>query len=93
METIVICAACDGYGTIEDDDTGETIACTWCGGAGYVYRNEHNVDRVIPDVDYPRVADQLEQLERQRLRALGYTGEAKKPWEQEVRKGKDIKDI
>ncbi len=85
---IVICAACDGYGTIEDDETFAMVECDWCGGAGYVYRDEQGIDRKIPDGDYGKVADQLERLEAERLRKLGYTGSAKKPWEQEVRKGK-----
>ncbi len=86
METIIQCIACDGYGTVEDDDTGDTITCDWCTGAGYVYRSADGVDRPIPDADYARVADQLEQLEHARLRALGYTGDSKKPWEQAIRK-------
>jgi len=85
---IVICAACDGYGTV-DDETSGAIECHWCGGAGYVYRDANGVDHQIPDADYGKVADQLERLEADRLRNLGYTGSAKKPWEQDIRKGKD----
>jgi|GEM_PF-144728 hypothetical protein len=86
VETIIQCVACDGYGTVQDDETGDMIACEWCKGAGYVYRTDAGVDRPIPDADYPHVAHTLERLEAERLRALGYTGESKKPWEQAVRK-------
>ncbi|MDX2161691.1 MAG: hypothetical protein SF162_10230 [bacterium] len=87
MMQIVLCVACDGYGTTDDDGEGlETVECAWCGGAGYVYRDEAGVDRIIPDAEYGRVADQLEKLEAERLRGLGYTGTAKKPWEQDIRK-------
>ncbi|MFN8530004.1 MAG: hypothetical protein U0670_15490 [Anaerolineae bacterium] len=85
---IVLCIACEGYGTVTDEDSAEAVECEWCGGAGYVYRDERGVDRKIPDADYGKVADQLERLEAKRLRGLGYTGEAKKPWDQDIRKGK-----
>ncbi len=81
---IVRCAACDGYGWLDDDDEGE-IECRWCGGIGYVYRDERGVDRRIPESDYERQAERLEQLELERLREIGYTGAAKKPWEQAIR--------
>lgn len=79
------CVSCDGYGWFEDDD-GSTQDCDWCGGVGYVYRDANGVDRRIPESDYQQVADRLEQLETQRLRDLGYTGDAKRPWEQAIRR-------
>lgn len=86
---IVRCAACDGYGWLDDDEEGAAGAseCQWCGGIGYVYRDERGIDRRIPESDYEQNAATLEALELQRLREIGYTGEAKKPWEQEIRKG------
>jgi hypothetical protein len=71
------------------DEDGVTEDCDWCGGAGYVYRGGDGADRRIPEADYPQVADMLEQLEVERLRKMGYSGEAKKPWEQAVRKRGD----
>lgn len=85
---IIQCIACEGYGTVSDEETSETVECDWCGGVGYVYRDADGVDHKIPDADYGQVADQLERLEAERLRALGYTGSAKKPWEQDIRRGK-----
>lgn len=85
---IVRCISCEGYGWFEDELSFEAVDCDWCGGVGYVYRDEAGIDHRIPPADYGRVADQLEELERQRLREIGYTGEAKKPWEQDVRQGK-----
>lgn len=79
MDEIVVCASCDGYGWLTDDHTGEAADCDWCGGAGYVYRDANGTDRKIPDADVPRVADHLEKLEAQRLKAMGYTGTAKHP--------------
>lgn len=86
---IVRCAACDGYGWLEDDEDSAANAgeCRWCGGIGYVYRDERGIDRRIPESDYVQHAATLEGLELERLREIGYTGEAKKPWEQEIRKG------
>ena len=81
---IVRCVSCEGYGWFEED--GQVVDCDWCGGAGYVYRDGSGVDHKIPEADYGKVADVLETLEAERLREMGYTGEAKKPWEQEVRK-------
>jgi hypothetical protein len=81
---IVRCAACDGYGWLDDDEEGE-IECRWCDGIGYVYRDERGVDRRIPSADYERHAETLERLELERLREIGYTGTSKKPWEQRVR--------
>ena len=88
---IVRCAACDGYGWLDEDEEGE-IECRWCGGIGYVYRDERGVDRRIPESDYERHAETLEQLELERLREIGYTGSAKKPWEQAIRAGRNPLD-
>ena len=82
--TIVECISCDGYGWLEDDD-GQTVDCTWCGGIGYVYRDAHGHDRRIPEADFGAAGAQLEALESERLRRMGYTGAAKKPWEQAIR--------
>lgn len=86
---IVRCPSCDGYGWFEDDFTGEVEDCTWCGGVGYVYRNEKGVDRKIPAVDLRdlEISTQLEALETERLHEMGYSGEAKKPWQQDIRRG------
>jgi DnaJ-class molecular chaperone len=81
--TLVRCPSCDGYGWLDDEEGSEE--CGWCAGAGYVYRDASGVDRAIPPADYGRVAAQLEALEQERLREMGYSGEAKKPWEQAVR--------
>ncbi len=83
---IVRCISCDGYGWHQDLE-GHNEDCDWCGGIGYVYRAPDGVDSRIPPADYGRVADQLEQLDQQRLRELGYRGDAKRPWEQAIRKG------
>ena len=88
---IVRCVSCDGYSWFEDDD-GSAQDCDWCGGVGYVYRDPNGVDRRIPESDYPQVADRLEQLEIERLREIGYTGEAKHPWQQAVRKARPATD-
>lgn len=86
---IVRCPSCDGYGWHDDDFTGETEECDWCAGVGYVYRDEAGVDRKIPatDLQNTAISGQLEALETQRLRDMGYTGKAKKPWQQDVRRG------
>lgn len=84
---IVRCISCEGYGWFEDDFTGEAADCDWCAGIGYVYRDADNVDHRIPQADYGRVSDQLEKLEAQRLREMGYEGEPKKPWKQAIRAG------
>ncbi len=84
---LVRCESCEGYGWFEDDD-GESADCDWCGGVGYVYRDENGVDRRIPPADYEALSEQLERLETERLRALGYTGESKKPWEQKIRQNR-----
>jgi hypothetical protein len=83
---LVRCVSCDGYGWF--DDEGEAAECDWCGGAGYVYRGADGVDRRIPAGDYDALSEQLEQLERERLREIGYTGEARRPWEQKIRRGR-----
>jgi hypothetical protein len=83
----VRCISCDGFGWLEDEFTGEQSDCDWCGGAGYVYRDAQGVDHKIPPADYARISAVLEILEEERLREMGYSGQAKKPWEQDVRKG------
>lgn len=85
---ITRCPSCGGYAWLEDDD-GNAVDCDWCGGVGYVYRDENGIDHRIPEADYGQVADVLEKLETERLREMGYSGTAKKPWEQAVRKGDD----
>jgi hypothetical protein len=87
MVDIVQCVSCEGFGWFEDED-GQAQDCDWCGGIGYTYRDANGVDRRIPVSDYESVAAQLEQLETERLRAMGYTGEAKKPWEQKIRQNR-----
>lgn len=88
---IVRCPSCDGYGWLEPDADEASGECAWCAGVGYVYREARGVDTPIPPADYDRAAADLERLEADRLRELGYTGAAVKPWEQAVRQGK-IKD-
>jgi hypothetical protein len=63
------------------------VDCDWCGGVGYVYRDSLGVDTRIPAHEWGQLADQLEQLEAERMREMGYTGNAKKPWEQDIREG------
>ncbi len=86
---IVRCVSCDGYGWFEDEFTGEAGDCDWCNGTGYVYRDEDGIDHQIPEADYGKVADSLENLDHNRLREMGYTGEAKHPDEQAIRKQDD----
>lgn len=91
-DLVTRCAACDGYGWIDDEDEdegGAEVECRWCAGIGYVYRDERGVSRRIPEADYAALADTLEQLEIERMREIGYTGAAKKPWEQAIRKQQD----
>lgn len=83
------CPSCDGYGWFEDDFDGTTADCDWCDGTGYVYRDENGVDHKIPEADYGRVAGQLEKLESRRMQEMGYTGAAKHPSEQAIRKRDD----
>jgi hypothetical protein len=86
MLDVVRCISCDGFGWAEDND-GQAEDCDWCGGIGYVYRDGGR-DRQIPQADLPGLSERLEQLETERMREIGYTGEAKKPWEQAIRDGK-----
>ena len=83
-KTIARCASCDGFGWFEADDLAEAEYCDWCAGAGYVYRQAGR-DKIIPRVDYAAIAEELEALELERLRELGYQGAAKKPWQQRIR--------
>lgn len=84
---IVRCPSCDGYGWVSDFDEGDQD-CTWCRGIGYVYRDDHEIDRPIPTDDLAGISAELEALEIQRLREIGYSGEAKKPWEQAIRQAR-----
>ncbi|MFW5691585.1 MAG: hypothetical protein ACOCXZ_03700 [Chloroflexota bacterium] len=84
---IVRCVSCDGYGWFEDEETFEPVDCDWCQGTGYVYRDASGVDSPIPEADYGRVAAQLERLEQERMREMGYTGSALHPDEQPIRRG------
>jgi hypothetical protein len=88
---IIRCVSCDGYGWFEEVD-GRVYDCDWCGGVGYVYRDADGTDRKIPETDYAAVAERLEQLEAARMREMGYSGTAKKPWEQAIRQDRDSKD-
>ncbi len=83
---IVRCVSCNGYGWLEENGTVEE--CDWCGGIGYVYRDAQRVDHRIPDADDPMIAETLEGLEQQRMRELGYTGAAKHPDQQDIRRRK-----
>ncbi|MBK8027737.1 MAG: hypothetical protein IPK19_41740 [Chloroflexi bacterium] len=93
MEKIARCAVCDGYGWIEadpdaigdPDDESDGSECMWCGGIGYVFQNERGVSRRIPSDLLAIHSETLEQLELARLREIGYSGEAKKPWQQQIR--------
>lgn len=83
QQKIVECISCEGYGWLEED--GQTSDCSWCGGIGYVYRDAHGHDRRIPEADYSALAEQLEALEAERMQRMGYSGTARKPWEQAIR--------
>jgi hypothetical protein len=83
---IVRCLSCDGYGWFEDEFSGAVNDCDWCRGVGYVYRDPHGIDHKIPEAHYGAVADQLEQLEQNRMHDLGYQGTAKHPDEQPIRR-------
>lgn len=85
---IVRCVSCDGFGWFEEDGERATD-CEWCGGIGYTYRDAAGRDRRIPRADYEAVSQRLEQLETERMREIGYTGEARKPWEQAIRQRRD----
>lgn len=84
MIEIIRCPSCEGYGWAEDALEGTAGECDWCAGIGYVAR-ENDLDRALrPDeAEDPAIAARLEQLEAERLRGLGYTGQASKPWERE----------
>lgn len=86
---IVRCASCEGYGWITDEFSGEIEDCDWCHGTGYVYRDAAGIDHPIPAADYGKVADQLERLESERMRDLGYSGAAKHPKDQAIRHSDD----
>lgn len=81
-QTLAPCPSCEGYGWFEDELSGQVADCDWCQGCGYVYRDAQGVDRPIPPEDYGRIAAELERLEAERLRKLGYTGSAKRPGEE-----------
>ena len=85
--TLSRCPSCDGIGWFEDELSGNVADCDWCGGVGYVYRDDKGVDVRIPEAEWGQLADQLETLERERMKEMGYTGNAKKPWEQDIREG------
>jgi hypothetical protein len=87
---IIRCISCDGFGWFEDDFTGDVQECDWCGGVGYVYKNENETHTHIPKTDFETVADELERLEIERLHQLGYQGQAKKPWQQDIRKNTNL---
>lgn len=89
-QQIVRCISCEGYGWFTDEFSGETEDCDWCNGVGYVYRDANNVDSRIPEADYGKVADRIEKLEIKRMRDLGYQGQPKRPWEQNIRKGTQL---
>ena len=74
---------------VEDEFSAETEACDWCDGIGYIYRNDEGIEQIIPreDLKNAEISARLETLEQERLREMGYSGEAKKPWEQDIRKG------
>lgn len=85
-ERIARCPSCDGYGWFEDEMSFEAVDCDWCRGIGYVYRDARGVDRAIPEADYARVAARLEALEAERMREIGYSGIARHPDEQPIRR-------
>ena len=86
---IIRCVSCDGFGWSEDDFSGEVEDCGWCGGVGYVYKDDAGVDHKIASADLKKadVSARLEALDVERMHEMGYQGEAKKPWEQAIRKG------
>ena len=87
---IVRCISCDGFGWFEDDFSGEVEDCDWCGGVGYVYRDADETDKRIPHEDFSDVSEELERLETERGREMGYQGEVKKPWQQDIRKDTNL---
>lgn len=86
---IVRCLSCDGFGWTQDDLSDEHEDCEWCGGIGYTYRNANQVDQIIPQADLhlPDVSQELEALETERMREMGYQGTARRPWDQAIRRG------
>lgn len=84
--TVVRCASCDGYGWFEDDFSDEVEDCDWCRGVGYVYRDGAGRDTPIPAADFAKLSRELERLETERMREMGYQGQARKPWQQSIRK-------
>jgi len=82
---IVRCISCDGYGWFKDDED-QAEDCDWCGGIGYVYRDAEGLDHRIPPADYAQISTKLEELEKQRMRELGYSGDAVHPRDQKVRR-------
>ncbi len=87
---IVRCESCGGFGWFEDEFSGQSEDCDWCGGVGYVYRDDQERDSPIPKGDYEAVAAELERLEVERLRGMGYRGVARKPWQQDIRRGSKL---
>ena len=83
---ITRCASCDGFGWFEDEFSGASEDCDWCAGVGYVFRDDAGRDRPIPPGEYAAFAEELERLELERLREMGYQGEARRPWQQAIRK-------
>lgn len=92
---IVRCVSCDGYGWTAADPLDECSAlddaetCAWCAGVGYVYRGDDGLDHPIPPTDLTARAAELEALEHERLRQMGYTGDAKHPTEQAIRRHRE----
>lgn len=91
MIEIVRCSSCDGYGWFEDEETFEAVDCDWCDGTGYIYRDDKGIDRKIPPADYGKVSATLERLEAERLREMGYSGSAKHPDDQAIRRDDEAK--
>jgi hypothetical protein len=85
---IIRCPSCDGYAWVEDEFSGETDDCDWCAGIGYIYRDDNGIDHKIShdELQKPEISTRLESLETERLHEMGYSGEAKKPWQQDIRK-------
>jgi hypothetical protein len=86
---IIRCPSCDGFAWVEDDFSGASEDCDWCGAIGYLYHDDKGLDHKISrdDLKKTEISTKLESLEKARLREMGFTGEAKTPWEQDVRKG------
>lgn len=86
---IIRCPSCEGYGWVEDEFSGESEDCNWCDGIGYVYHDDNGIDRKITqdELKNPEISTKLEALEIERMHEMGYSGEAKKPWQQDIRKG------